>query len=244
MTVHEENGVYRSVMRDRRTQRRKQLGVGLAGLLALAGAGAFVVQAQVIDLSERTAAQEPRVIAPPPSPSPSPSPSEPSPSEPSPAAASNSRSASPTPALVTRSGARQETSPTPLPSPTPAGPTPAAVVSALSPKMAAAETRQVTRRNETTGEGTIRVTSAGFDLGGRPELAIAGDRGWAVGRARCTKSIRSGPDHQVRVVPSTLVCWRTSPNRSVVTVAVADQGRPSSGTSVTVLDREWARIGS
>jgi hypothetical protein len=39
-----------------------------------------------------------------------------------------------------------------------------------------------------------------------------------------------------------LVCWRTSARRSVVTVAVAEQGRPSSGDSVAVIQREWARL--
>ncbi|WP_250007129.1 hypothetical protein [Actinoplanes sp. M2I2] len=224
MTVQDENGVYRSLARERRNQRRKQLGVGLAGLAAMAGAGAFVVQSQLIDLSRTTTLREPRSIAP----LPSPSPSRPS------AAASRSRAAGPAIGRVTRAGVRQEASPVPPP-PSSASPTPAA-----SPGVAAAA--RLTKHDERTDSGTIRVTSAGFDLTGRPELAIAGDPGWVVGAARCTKTVRSASGERVRVMPSMLVCWRTSPSRSVVTVAVAEQGRPSSGESVAVIDREWARL--
>lgn len=225
MTVHDENGVYRSSQREKRIQRRKQLGVAVAGLVVFGAAGLFAVQA--IDLAENTAALELPVVARPPSPSLSRS------STPSPTSAA---APAPVPGKATRAGVRQEASPTPTPTPSPT----------LSPSPSAsgvAAAGLVNRHDEDTPGGTIRVTSAAFDLTGQPELALVGDAGWRVGKARCTKTVRESPGDRPRVVPSTLVCWRVSPKRSVVTVAVAGRGRPSSRESVTVLEREWARLG-
>nr|WP_221377752.1 hypothetical protein [Actinoplanes polyasparticus] len=222
MTVQDENGVYRSLARERRNQRRKQFGVALAGLAALGGAGVFVVQSQLVGLSRDTAVREPRAIVPEPSPSPSASRSD---------SGSGRTVAAASPGRVSRSGARQQVSPTPPP------PSPSV---STSPGLTAAA--QLNEHSETTGSGRIRVTSAGYDLTGRPELAIAGDTGWLVGGARCTKTVRTESGERARVVPSMLVCWRTSARRSVVTVAVAEQGRPSSGDSVAVIQREWARL--
>lgn len=219
MTVHGENGVYRSGTRERRIQRRKQIGVGLAGLTVFGAAGLFVVQA--IDLAESTTALELPATARTSSPSLSPSVSP---------SASEVRAKVPVPGKVTRSGARQERSPTPVPSLLPS-----------SSAVAAADL--VNRHDVNTAAGTIRVTSAGFDLTGEPELALVGDEGWTVGRARCTKTVRTAPGDRPRVVPSTLVCWRVSPQRSVVTLAVAGRGRLSSGESVAALEREWDRLG-
>ncbi|MCY1145363.1 hypothetical protein OWR29_45805 [Actinoplanes sp. Pm04-4] len=225
MTVQDENGVYRSLARERRNQRRKQLGVGLAGLAAFGGAGVFLVQSQLIDMSRTTAIREPRVVVP------------------ATHAPSPSRSASPpsgrtvpaaSPGKVSRSGVRLRVSPPPPPPPSPS-----ISVSASAGLTAAT---QLNEHSETTNTGRIRVTSAGYDLTGRPQLAIAGDTGWLVGGARCTKTLRTESNEQPRVVPTMLVCWRTSARRSVVTVAVADRGRPSSGDSVAVIQREWARL--
>ncbi len=237
MTGQNGSGVYRSVRLDRRTQRRKQLGVALAGLAVFGAAGAFVAQIQVFDLTRRTTAQEPRSLAPPVTPSPSSS-------SPSSTVSPSTRSRKATPEPVNRSGARQRTSPTPTPTPTPSlSLSVPASVAASSAGLSAAAERKVQNRSETTAGGTIRVTTAGFDLSGRPELDIAGDRGWAVGRARCTHSIRSDSGRQVRAAPGMLVCWRTSPARSVVTVAVSARGRAQSGESIAVLEREWTRLG-
>ncbi|MBM2621598.1 hypothetical protein JIG36_39455 [Actinoplanes sp. LDG1-06] len=226
MTVHDENGVYRSGIRERRIQRRKQFGVGLAGLAVFGAAGVFGVQA--IQLAQSTTTREPKAMTPLVSPSPSPSPTV------SAAKPPRQRARSLGPGKVTRSGARQEASPTPTPSPS---------VSAVSPSGGVAAADAVNRHDENTGRGVIRVTSAGFDLTGQPELSIVGDSGWLVGRARCTKTVRNEPGSRPRMEPSTLVCWRVSEDRSVVTVAVTQRGRPSSGESVAVLEREWARLG-
>lgn len=231
MIVQDENGVYRSLARERRNQRRKQLGVGLAGLAAIVSAAAFAVQSGLIDLtpSRSTAARKPR---PPVS-----APHRQTQQKPLPSASRTTAVVAPTRGRATRAAVRQKKSPPPPPSPPPSRPNPAASAASAA-GLAAGELR---RRNETVESGTIQVTSAGFDLSGRPELAVAGDRGRAVGRARCTKNVRPAAAERVRAMPSMLVCWRTSATRSVVTVAVADRGRPAEAESLAVIEREWSR---
>jgi len=234
MIVQDENGVYRSLARERRNQRRKQLGVGLAGLAAIVSAAAFAAQSGLIDLtpSRSTAARKP---VPPVS-----APHRQTQQKPLPSASRTTAVVAPTRGRATRAAVRQKKSPPPPPPPPPPSrPNPASAASAASAAgLVAGELR---RRNETVESGTIQVTSAGFDLSGRPELAVAGDRGRAVGRARCTKNVRPAAAERVRAMPSMLVCWRTSATRSVVTVAVADHGRPAEAESLAVIEREWSR---
>ncbi|MCM4083776.1 hypothetical protein [Paractinoplanes hotanensis] len=224
MTVHDENGFYRSGMREKRIQRRKQLGVAVAGLAVFGAAGLFAVQA--VDLVENTAALELPVAGRSsslPSASSTGSPSE---------SRTSAAAPAPVPGKATRAAVRQEASPTPAPTPTPSPSASRTAAAAL-----------VNRHDEDAAGGTIRVTSARFDLTGEPELALVGDKGWRVGRARCTRTVRNSPGDRPRAAPSTMVCWRVSPERSVITVAVTGQGRPSSRESVAALVREWARLG-
>lgn len=95
----------------------------------------------------------------------------------------------------------------------------------------------VSTSTRTTAEGSIRVTAAKADLAGRGDLLLAADGG----DGRCTRNLRIG-EASARVVPTMLLCWRTSATRSVITLATATRGRPSATASLAVLDREWARL--
>lgn len=86
-----------------------------------------------------------------------------------------------------------------------------------------------------TAEGSIRVTTAKSDL---TDLLPAADGGSPAGHSRCSRNLLGGPP-----APARLLCWRTSADRSVITLATATTGRPSTAVSLTVLDREWARLG-
>ncbi len=90
---------------------------------------------------------------------------------------------------------------------------------------------------------TLRVVSARADLSGQRELAWVADAGQPVGDARCTQNFHIGPKATARVRPTLLVCWRTSPDRSVYTVAVDVDHRPSAQASVAVIDDVWSRLG-
>ncbi|HEU4347088.1 MAG TPA: hypothetical protein VFR35_04790 [Actinoplanes sp.] len=101
----------------------------------------------------------------------------------------------------------------------------------------------VTNQGSLKTGGTMRVVSARYDLTGQRELLWAADRGKPVGSARCTQNFRFSNDAAPKERPSMVLCWRTSASRSVLTVAVASQGRPAAAKSVAVIDRRWAELG-
>lgn len=90
---------------------------------------------------------------------------------------------------------------------------------------------------------TMRVVAARSNLVGQRELAWVADAGQPVGDARCTRNFKIGPGGKPRVRPTMLICWRTSPQRSVYTVVVDVEHPPSEQASVQALDQAWAQLG-
>lgn len=90
---------------------------------------------------------------------------------------------------------------------------------------------------------TMRVVSALTDLTGKLELAWVADAGTPVGDAHCTQNIQVSPDSPARVRPTLVICWRTSPQKSVYTMAVDLDHTPSSAASVALLDQTWNALG-
>jgi hypothetical protein len=96
---------------------------------------------------------------------------------------------------------------------------------------------------ETVGE-VVRISTARGDLTGQSPRILAADKGQAVGNGSyCTHQIRFSENAPARAIPNTLLCWRTSDTRSVVTLAVARKGKPTTATSLAIIDREWAELG-
>jgi hypothetical protein len=235
MTIPED-GIY-DADAARRSRRRKQAVVGAAGLAALLGGGAFLF-AETHDAA--TMAREAG----------SPAPAVTSPTTPTtaPSPRASTKARRPT-------ADRQGTSPSPSKSKSAAERVAEARAAAakngirverpLTPHALPGATGPVTETN--TGSlasgGTMRVTSARYDLTGQRELLWAADGGTAVGEARCTQNFHFTNAKKPRIRPTMLMCWRTSPAKSVITIAVVKQGRPSTATSVEALDAEWARLG-
>jgi hypothetical protein len=165
---------------------------------------------------------------------------------PTPTTAAAPAGPSPGPQLGTKSGVRQSWRPSPTPSDLllSAEEVAAAQVSAVlqaSPQPAAPgmsiASGPVTVSTETGTDGSaIRVVAARYDLTGKWSPA---DRGHAVGDARCTQDLVIGVDPTPRTYPNVVMCWKTGPARSVVTVAISDRGKPLDASSVDVLDRSW-----
>jgi hypothetical protein len=102
----------------------------------------------------------------------------------------------------------------------------------------------VTVTTETGTDGSsIRVVAARYDLTGRWSPLAAGDAGEVVGDAQCTRKLSAGPGQPAQDRPQMLMCWRTGPAKSVVTVAIRPQGEPLTGSSLDVLDRQWTELG-
>jgi hypothetical protein len=86
---------------------------------------------------------------------------------------------------------------------------------------------------------TFKVVSARGDLTGQRELRWVADAGHAVGDARCTQTFRFNPQSKAGVKPTLLICWRLSPTKSVYTVLVDLNHKPSAKASVAAIDKTW-----
>jgi hypothetical protein len=89
---------------------------------------------------------------------------------------------------------------------------------------------------------TLRVVSARGDLSGQHELGWVADAGEAVGDAQCSQNFRFAGGRPVVEKPTLLVCWRLSATKSVYTVAVRIDGRPSKEESVAAIDEAWSKL--
>ncbi|GIF03682.1 hypothetical protein [Actinoplanes siamensis] len=93
------------------------------------------------------------------------------------------------------------------------------------------------------GGGTMRITTAGYDLSGQRPLVFAADDGTPVGDSRCTRKFRFSQGDPGGERPTMLLCWRTSDKRSVAVLAVTPTGTPSAAASVAVIASEWKKPG-
>jgi len=209
-------------------RRRKQV-LGVVGLAAVLGAGAYVITAQVIDHRNATTARDTGALAPTATPA-STAPSAPDPSAAPLAGASPSLS----PSVATTSATRSAAPPAPSDSTSvndeikkareqaakDGYPVQRALTAAPHAESGPVTERFLPRPNG----GSLRLITARFDLSGRRELLWAADRGEAVGDARCTQKFHFSNLDKPTVRPNLLLCWRTSADRSVATVLVDQHG--------------------
>ncbi|MFC4064687.1 hypothetical protein [Actinoplanes subglobosus] len=110
---------------------------------------------------------------------------------------------------------------------------------------AAPQVGEVTVTNEGPQEdgGTLRTISARYDLTGQRELLWVTDSGEKVGDAQCSQKFRFSNNSAPRERPTMLMCWRTSSDRSVITIAVEPKGRPDAESTVGKLEKQWNTMG-
>jgi hypothetical protein len=228
---------------DRRSssRRKKQAIAGVVGLAAVLGGGAFLVTDRVAD-DARTVATDAKTPALPSSASPAPRAS--AVAGPSKAAAASSGPAAPAPAASTaRKSAAQAVAEVKGSAAKATG----NVKRPLTPQAAGTVSEADVQVTETGSlqdpDGTLKVVSARADLTGQRELAwVTGVKGEKVGAARCSQTIRLSPDVPPRERPTFLMCWRTSADRSVYTIAVNLKERPSKAASVAAINRAWSAL--
>jgi hypothetical protein len=90
---------------------------------------------------------------------------------------------------------------------------------------------------------TLRVVSANGDLTGQRELAWVAGKGEPAGDATCSQTVHFSNNAKPAKKPNLLICWKVSAARSVFTVMVDLNGRPSREDSVAALDKRWAQLG-
>jgi hypothetical protein len=105
-------------------------------------------------------------------------------------------------------------------------------------------TVSTTSTTENTAQGLIQITTAHGDLKGISPQALAGDAGKPAGDGiSCTNKLRFSVNAPARTIPNMLLCFKTSAERSVVTMATAKKGSPSTAASTAIIAREWAKLG-
>ncbi|KUL32657.1 hypothetical protein [Actinoplanes awajinensis] len=219
----------------RRALRRKQALVGVAGAAALL-AGAGFLAAQLMEPQQETL-PEPAALAPPATVA-------------TPGIEGTGQSVVPGDLPAPRTTypadpARRTPSPTPSDLQTEIDASVAAggFPQAASPSAAQGQSGPVTRRVETVRNGTVRVSSARFDLSDKGDRRLAADQGRLVADGvHCTNRVRFEEGETAVVRDGLLLCWRTSDQRSVVTMAIVKQGVPDTADSVAVIEREWAAL--
>jgi len=233
------------------TNRRRQAIVGTVGLAAVLGVGAYVVTAQFTDQDEATSSAP--VVTPalePPVPE-QPASEQPNPEPPVPNETATSAAASSVPP---KKATEQPARPSPSRSLTVDEKIKEArraaardgydikrpVTAAPNVKIASGP---VSERSEKRPNGSLRVISAKHDLTGQRELLWAADKGRPVGDATCTQTFRFSNNVKPSVRPNMLLCFRTSATKSVVTVLVSSDGKPSRKESAAIIAREWAKLG-
>jgi len=219
-------------------RRRKLVLLGVAGLAAVLGAGAYVITAQLLDHRNATTTSDTGALAPmitPASETPAETPQASMAASPSASVAPPSATPSPSPSSsvddeIRKAREKAAKDGFPLQRPLTAGPH--------------AESGPVSERSVARPDGgSLRIITAKFDLSGQRELLWAADRGKVVGDARCTQKFHFSDTMKPAVQRNLLLCWRTSAERSVATVMVDLTGKPSTAESLLIIDREWAKLG-
>lgn len=250
MTSHDDDrpgddGVYRSEPNRRPAARRMQIAAGVTGLAALLGGGAYVITDRIVNHDDSAVTQDVGALAPV-----------------APGAVSEPSAAASLSVATTASSSPTSATPSAKPTASPMrSPDSAAVRKQIQAARDAAAKdgiplqrplqqrgkmvaeSQISTRTEQTSEGTIRISSAKADLSGQGDQLLAADNGTLVGHARCAHKVHFSADAAPREIPTLLLCWRTSSQRSVVTIAVAKKGRPSAAASAATIDREWSKLG-
>lgn len=246
---HDHGGLKPTI--GRRMVRHPRQVVGVIGLAAALGAGAYILTDQLTpDPREPTAAVEPRQVAiEPPSGSPIGAPAtstdprdgtiSSSPVPTSAAASSLPVSPAPSPGSVAQRLADARSANTRLGT---------AVRPAVPPKAGgyvvnAAQTKVVESGSLKKDGRMLRVVSAPLDLAGQRELAWVGDDGKPYRGARCSQTIQMSNNVVPKARPTLLICWRTSAERSAYTVLVDLRKKPSKDDSIAALDRAWNKLG-
>ncbi|MBB2942740.1 hypothetical protein FB565_002453 [Actinoplanes lutulentus] len=91
--------------------------------------------------------------------------------------------------------------------------------------------------------GSLRVVTARGDLTGQEELAWIAGGVTAHGNVDCSQTFQFMSNKPAAKRDNMLVCWRTSAERSVVTVMVDMDGNPSLKKSLATVHDHWKKMG-
>jgi hypothetical protein len=101
--------------------------------------------------------------------------------------------------------------------------------------------RRVERGTLKEDRRMMRIVSSRQDLTDYAELGWIGDEGVPHGPARCSRTIQMS-DKPAAEKPTLMICWRTTPEKSVYTITVDLKKSPTAREGVAALEKEWRRM--
>jgi len=87
--------------------------------------------------------------------------------------------------------------------------------------------------------GILRVVAAREDLTGQRELAYVAGGLMRHRGVLCSQTFKFSTNPAPRKRPNLVMCWRTSADRSVITMVVDPKGHPSPDKAVNALEKKW-----
>ncbi|MDR7280394.1 hypothetical protein [Catenuloplanes atrovinosus] len=256
----DDGSTYTSAVAHRPRRPKQQLIAGAAGVLAVLGVGGVILATQgrnePVAISTADPAPPPGVatVVPsvpliptasglpvPPSATAGAAPSAPAPAPVSPrpgaAAPTAATRAVPAPAATARSERNEQPGAAALPQPS-------KTLRAQPQSTAVKDSEvQVVQTASPDDKERLKVASARADLTGYRELSWVTEENERIGDVRCTNRIRLSPDLPAQPRSTLLICWRVSATRSVYTVAVNVDGKPSRVRSIEALEAAWRKLG-
>ncbi|MDI6101619.1 hypothetical protein QLQ12_23645 [Actinoplanes sp. NEAU-A12] len=91
--------------------------------------------------------------------------------------------------------------------------------------------------------GILRLLTARSDLTGQQELAGVAGGVTKYRNVPCSQTFKFSTNPAPRKRPNLLMCWRTTPKKSVVAIVVDPGGNPSREKAVRALEKKWRAMG-
>ncbi|GAA0422923.1 hypothetical protein Aca07nite_24000 [Actinoplanes capillaceus] len=205
--------------------------IGVTGLAAVLGTGAYVITGQVLADRHADVIRGQRIVAPSPV-APASTSGSPEPSA-TPTAASKKASPTPSTAAEEIKEARRKMAKDGV-----------EVQRPVAPKSTtSADDVKTTTEGSLKEGGIVRMVTARGDLTGRGELAYVAGGVRKHRNASCSQTFQFSTNPRPAKKDNLLMCWRTSPVKSVLAIVVDPKGRPSRDKAVDALEKSWRAMG-
>lgn len=106
-----------------------------------------------------------------------------------------------------------------------------------------ADNIEVTTEGSLKEGGIVRIMAAREDLTGQRELAYVAGGVQEFRGVPCSQTFQFSTNPQPAKKDNLLMCWRTTPQKSVVAIVVDPKGRPSRDKAIDELEKKWRSMG-
>jgi hypothetical protein len=102
---------------------------------------------------------------------------------------------------------------------------------------------KVSKQQVTTSKSEWRLLWARGDMSGETEMTWVTEDVTKHGAVECTQKFRFQAGKKPARRPTMMMCWRISPNRSVIAIDVDFGGNPSLRKNLAAIEKKWNELG-